>query len=321
VGRVTAVLAVLLGLGLIAFTLATSLFSRTTGAEHITDTFRPALTTQGLAETRADFEIVRNGGVQFINQVAPAFAQELNLTPTQLGAFLQTNFPAIANTVAKVPGYNSYVGGYITRLEKNRKNFEAADSLPLLGLPIDATPWLMVGLGAVFALAGLLGLGMGGRGALVAILALGLVAVVVPLVASIPSKASQARTITRVGRDALSQQKATLAKTGAGEVDALVKQVETGLVPALATRLHTTPAALVQRLNSQFPATTKFLNAWTTRLRAKAFSIAAAQQASVKDFAKADKIPFRALPWVLIGPGIVLMLAAGTALARRPQTA
>lgn len=97
-----------------------------------------------------------------------------------------------------------------------------------------------------------------------------------------------------------------------------MNEVEGKLVPALAGRLHTTPAALVAQLDQNFPATTRFLNDWKSKLRTKAFAIAATQQAHVDDFAKADDIPFGALPWVLIGPGALLVLAAGLGLARRP---
>lgn len=161
--RVAAVLAILAGVGLIAFPIATSLFSHTAGAERITDAFRPAMTREGLATTRADFETVRDGGVEFITKAEPAFARDLKLTPVELDAFIGSNFPAVATAVKKIPGYNSYVGSYIGRLERNRTNFEAADSLPLLGLPIDAT-WLMAGIGALLALAGLLGLRTTGPG-------------------------------------------------------------------------------------------------------------------------------------------------------------
>jgi hypothetical protein len=55
------------------------------------------------------------------------------------------------------------------------------------------------------------------------------------------------------------------------------------------------------------------------RLRTKAFTIAAAQRAHVNDFAEADAVPFKTLPWLLIVPGIVLVVLAGIALVRRPS--
>ena len=98
--------------------------------------------------------------------------------------------------MATFPRINSFVGPYITTLERNREEFDDADSLPLLGLPLDATPWLIAGLGAAIALAGGLALLTASRAAPLAILALGAVAVAVPLAASIPGKASDARRIT-----------------------------------------------------------------------------------------------------------------------------
>lgn len=80
--------------------------------------------------------------------------------------------------------------------------------------------------------------------------------------------------------------------------------------------VDTSPAALGTVVAQRFPATAKFLSDWTTTLRAKAFAIAASQQARVKDFAQANKIQFKALPWMLIAPGILLALLAFVALLR-----
>lgn len=318
--RVVAIVAVVAGVALIVVTLAFSLFGRAAGAERVTDTFRPAMTKQGLTVVRADFETVRAGGTQLLDQAVPTFARDLRMSPAQFNAFLAANFPAVAVAARKIPGYNAYVGGYITRLKNGRKQFEAADSLPGLGLPITATPWLFVGVGALLVLAGAVGLGAAGRLGTGAILLLGILMIAGPLALSLPSKASDAKKIVIVGRDGLSQQKASLAKQGAGEVDAAVRQINGELVPALAARLKTSPAALGAQLARSFPATAKFLTVWPTTLRAKAFGIAAAQQARVNDFAKADKIRFRVLPWLLIAPGILLTLLAAIALVRPPGT-
>jgi hypothetical protein len=320
VSRVVAVVAVVLGVALIVVTLALSMFSRTDGAQKVVDAFRVnPMSQQGLRTLRADFVVVRAGGVQLVNGLAPTLARQLGLSPAQFEAYLKAKFPAVATAVAKIPGYNTYVGAYIPRLEANRKNFEAADSLPGLGLPVDSTPWLMVGLGVLVALAGLLGLRSQSRGPIIAIGVLGLVLSVGTLALSIPSKASDARTVATVGRDALSAQKVQLAQTGAGEVDRLVTQTETQLVPALAAKLHTTPAQVSATIAKDFPAVATFLARWHSDLRTKAFTIAAAQRAHVNDFAEADAVPFKTLPWLLIVPGIVLVVLAGIALVRRPS--
>lgn len=312
--RIAAVVAIVAGVGLIAVTLALSLFPRTAGAERVTDTFRPAMTEQGLAKVATDFGTVRDGGQQLLNGVVPTFRRKLGMSPAEFNAFLGKNFPAVAVAAPKLPGYNSYVGGYIKRLKANRDNFEAADSLPGAGLPITATPWLIVAVGALLVLAGAAGLRSTGQAGVLAILLLGVLMVAAPLVLSLPSKASDAKDIVVVGRDGLSQQKAALAKTGAREVDNAVREINGKLLPALAARLKTPPAALNRQLGSSFPATAKFLKAWPESLGAVGFAIAANQQARVDDFAKANKIPFKALPWILIAPGILVALLGALAL-------
>ena len=56
-----------------------------------------------------------------------------------------------------------------------------------------------------------------------------------------------------------------------------------------------------------------------------AFTLTAAQQASVEDFKKVDGIGYTGLSWLAIGPGIALLLLAGGALwverRREPQPA
>lgn len=316
--RITAVLAVVLGLGLIGFTLATSLYSRTAAAERITDTFRSAMSPAGVASTRADYDTIARGRTQFTRDLVPALARDLKLSAPQFNAFVGSNFPAVPAAVATFPRINSFVGPYITTLERNREEFDDADSLPLLGLPLDATPWLIAGLGAAIALAGGLALLTGSRAATLAILALGAVAVAVPLAASIPGKASDARRITVIGGQVLDRRAAAFAETTTAKVDALVTEVTTKMVPALATRLGTTPGAFGATLARDYPATSNLLRVWPARLSQKAHGIAAGMQAYAGDWKKADKIPLKSLAWVVVGPGIALALvAAFSFLARR----
>ena len=63
------------------------------------------------------------------------------------------------------------------------------------------------------------------------------------------------------------------------------------MVPALAKRLGTTPAAFGATLARDYPATSNLLRVWPARLSQKAHGIAAGMQAYAGDWKKADKIP------------------------------
>jgi hypothetical protein len=70
-------------------------------------------------------------------------------------------------------------------------------------------------------------------------------------------------------------------------------------------------AAIVQA----YPAVGRGLAAWPHHLKPSGYALARAQLASVRDFKRLDDLPFKSLPWLVMGPGIVLALAAAGALA------
>jgi hypothetical protein len=152
--RPLAVLAVALGVGLIAVPIATSLWSRTDGAENTFDVMRDFVSEPGIALARQNFGTVNAGGTEFLEKGVPFLdAQNVDLA----------RYPDIAAGAEKIPGYLSFVGPTIDALDANREEFADADSLVGLGLPITAAPWLLVLLGAGFAGAGVLTLRRPGR--------------------------------------------------------------------------------------------------------------------------------------------------------------
>jgi hypothetical protein len=67
---------------------------------------------------------------------------------------------------------------------------------------------------------------------------------------------------------------------------------------------------------SRHPAIERGLERWPS-IRPGAYALAAAQRASLADREKLDNIPFRAFPWLLIGPGITLIALGGAAVAQQ----
>jgi len=146
--------------------------------------------------------------------------------------------------------------------------------------------------------------------------------VAVPLALNLPGKFDAGSRVIPVGRIALSQHAATAAETTTRIVDRLVSQVDRSMIPALAARLHETPAAFSHSLALNFPAVASGLAHWP-QIRSGGYALAAAQQDSVQPFRDLDGLPFKALPWFVIGPGLLLALLAlaGARLGAAPPPA
>jgi hypothetical protein len=318
--RIVAIAAIAIGVGLLVVPVATHLWSRTDGAEVTFDTMRPLVSEEGIALAHENFGIVQAGGTQFLDEVKPATAKRFGVSATRLDAVLAEDYPAISKGGGAIPGYLQFVGPTIDSLDAGRDEFQAADDLPGLGLPITIVPWLFVGLGAGLLGAGALALVTSRRWPIVAILALGLGAVVVPLALGIPGKARDARDIGDVARPGLSQQGADTAGEIVVVLDGLVAETDTRLIPDYAKRVGQPEPVVRAALARDFPAFARFLAQWPSISKGPTgAALAAKQKAVVSDFADADETPVLELPWLVIVPGALLTLLAGAALARRRE--
>ena len=99
----------------------------------------------------------------------------------------------------------------------------------------------------------------------------------------------------------------------------MVTQVETEMVPALAQRLHLTPAAFERSIATSSPAVAKGLAAWPS-IKPGAVELVRRQVASVPDAATLNGLDFTPLPWYLMGPGIALLLTGVIALTAKRQS-
>ena len=188
-------------------------------------------------------------------------------------------------------------------------------------VPLTVGPWVFIGLGVAFIIAGVVQL-TGARSSLVVALLLGIAVAIAPLAVSFPQKASDGDHVAEVARIGLSQQGADKAQHAMVVLDAMFAEIENELLPAVAQRLQLTDAALRQLIATDFPKVSRGLARWS-EIQPKGHSLADKQTASVGDFAEADKIPYTTLPWLLVGSGGVLAGMAGVALVqtRRRTTA
>ncbi|MGZ4326189.1 MAG: hypothetical protein ACXVV5_29575 [Solirubrobacteraceae bacterium] len=309
-----AIVAVVCGIGLVTAPFALSLFPRSAAGERVTNRFRETMSASGLHALRTNFGTIGALLDQFVHETSPQLAAELHMSPAAFNAYVAREFPAVAAGVRGLPPLVAFVTPVATQLEALHPQFESVDSLPFLGLPLTTVPWILVVLGL-----GLVGLGAWtwrgrGRLPLIAATAVGAAMLVLPLALSYPHKARDAKRVAAVGRVALSQQAAAGAQTANRLIDGLVGQVETAMLPALAQRLHVTPAALSATLAQRYPDVVRGLQAWPS-IRPGAVALVRLQVASVADAQRMKGLDFTPLPWYIMGPGIALLLTGGAALA------
>ena len=308
--RIAHIAAVAVGTGLIVMTLALGLFGRAASGEKVTDAFRGTLGDRGVARLKGDYGEIRGLGTGFVGQALPALPAQLGVTRAQLDEKLARDFPATTRAARDVPGAIALVDPVIPRLDGVRADFRRVDRIPGLGMPITVLPWLLVALGAALVVVGLTPRAW----SLPALAALAMAMVVVPLALGLPGKLGAGPHVVDVGRVSLSQRAADTATLTVQDLDAMVPEVQTSLIPWLAGRLHVTPLAVTRTLDARYPAVVRGLRDWP-RIREGASALAVAQEASVGDLRRLGGTPFRALTWVVVVPGAVLALLALAALA------
>jgi hypothetical protein len=315
--KVVATVAVVCGMGLIAVPFALSLFDRAPAGERVTNRFRDTLSSQGLHGLATNFQTMGALVDQFIHEASPGLARRLHMTNRQFGALVAHDYPRVAAGVTGIPPLVAFVTPVAAQLEALHPQFAAVDSLPFLGLPLTSVPWILLAMGAALVGLGIVVLRTRGRGPLVVASGVGLALLVIPLALSYPSKASDATRVAAVGRVALSPKAAAGAQKANQLIDGMVTQVNTEMLPGLATRLHVSPSALEASIARGYPAVAKGLLAWPT-IKPGAIELVRRQVASVPDAERLNGLDFTPLPWYIMGPGIALLIAGLAALLTGP---
>ena len=82
-----------------------------------------------------------------------------------------------------------------------------------------------------------------------------------------------------------------------------------------------TPSDVGAELGRDYPDVALLLARWEAISAGETGAkLAATQQAVVDDFAQADETPVLELPWLVIGPGVLLLLVSGGALLAGRRT-
>jgi uncharacterized membrane protein YphA (DoxX/SURF4 family) len=311
---------ILCGLAMAITPFVFSLSGNANGGERVTDRFRTTLSTDGLAALKSSFGTVAAMGDQLFGQTLPGVRRELHESPAQFQAQLKRDYPAVAAAQTQVPPVIALVQPKVPALLALHKDFQTVDSIPFLGLPISSVPWILLGIGAIVVGLGVLVLLWPTLAAAGLVAAAGLALLVVPLAVSANAKVTAAEHLDTAGRFVFSPKIAPAALATTQRIDRMVDEVKARFIPRTAARLHESPAQLRAEIASRYPAVARGLAAWPS-IRPGALQRARDQVASQTDFANLDDIHFRALPWMVMGPGVLMLLAGGAALARRRTVA
>ncbi len=157
------------------------------------------------------------------------------------------------------------------------------------------------------------------NGAMPALAIAGVVLALGPVAVSFPQKTSKAASLVDDLWPLITRPTADAVKGWQTAMETMTAQLQGQLLPSIANQLGTTPAELNASLAPQFPAAATGLpklNSVFTDFADKTRRL----DASVADFAQTKQIPYRSLPWLFIGPGVVLALCAGVALVGERKT-
>ena len=248
----------LIGAGLVAITLISNLFAVGPAFENLITDFRPALTQSSIDIARNDIAGLSAVQTEFTAKLAPALSRQLKMTPTQFNGFISQNFPAVAAGMSALPSAVPTFNGLINTLDQQRPLFASADAIPTKSLPATTVPWMMFGAGLLVFLIGLSMLRSPKAGAAAAIV-VGLLLLVMPIALSLPTKAADADQLNANLKPIYTQTLVTNATGALATIGAMGNQMQTKMLPALATQLKMTPQQLQAFLGSNFPATAQAL--------------------------------------------------------------
>jgi len=310
--KVVSVLMIVVGLVFIALTLASNLFKVGPSFESLIDDFRPLLAQQSIDTARQDLAGLTAVSQEFQTKLAPAMSQQLGMTQEQFAGMVTEQFPAVDAGMKAIPQAVPAFGGLLDTLQVQRPLFESADAIPTTNLPATTVPWSLLAAGILSILVGLMVWFTRRAGAVLALL-LGAALVVAPLLLSLPGKAADAdqlnKNLTPVYTQTLVDQSTQTLST----IGAMGEQMQTSMLPALATQLKMQPDQLQTFLAQNFPTTASALTSFPTTMK-RFQGLVSTFDANLDNFEVLKPVEFVPIIRALIAGGVALLLLGGAAL-------
>jgi hypothetical protein len=310
-------LTLLVGAYFVVLPFALSLFTRTSDAQKLNNYYRPLMSDQGIKQFGTNLKIVDDAAAELPAVVLPNLAHDLGMSQTQLQAYIAENYPHVAAFIAGTPKLLPLLNPATKAVLAQRKNFHDADQFPVANVPINYGPYaLLVGSALLAGLGLLLRRDRSSRSCLV-VLAIGAGMVVGPPALGWFHETAAAEKAAQAARPPFSAAVGNTVVDNIYGIDAAFVEMRAAMFPSIARHLGLTTAQMNSTLHADFPATMRLLDAWDRQMHPAARVLSLSQLRYADEFHNADATPYRALPWLVIGPGLVLVGAAGIGLRRR----
>ena len=101
------------GATFIVAVIVARLFSVGPAFERMSDGFRPIMKPAPIATLQQDLKGLPAVSNEFQEKGVPMFSQSLRMTPAQLNAFMQQQFPAVATRMQQLPGIATNFQGVV----------------------------------------------------------------------------------------------------------------------------------------------------------------------------------------------------------------
>lgn len=317
--RVAAGLLVLIGVGFVGVALGANLFHVGPAFDRLTNDFRPIMTQKALQTDQQDIATLAAANAEIQNKMMPALAQQLGVTPAQFSTTMARQYPAVTAGLAAMPQITPSFTSLVTTLDQQRPYFEAADAIPTSSVAATSVPWSLFGVGLVTA-----GIGVWvwfkPRGSAVAATVVGAALIAIPLVLSMPHKASYADTMNANLKPVYTQQLITGADSSLTTLSAMGTEMQQKMMPDLATQLNMTPAQLNTYFAKNFPATTAAL-AGLPQSMGRFQDLTARFDNRLSDYNTLKPVSFVPIVQFMIGGGIALLLLGGAGVLITSQGA
>ena len=318
-------MSIVVGAGLVVLAVGLSLFDRTHAADRMTSSVRPAMNKPFLGKVTAAFGEVMSGIDELQTKVYPAVAQRLGQTPQQFEAQTAAKYPTVETGVRRRQEIIDRYSPFVPTLDAHISDFHAADTLPVSWLPMTAGAWGSLVLGLAFVVIGVLILTVRSATPLLLSAVLGLVAVVGPVGASFPQKASQTGDLVDALRPYMSRAALAQYEADLKLAREFVAELRDRFLPDTAAQLHMARSDFDALIASAAPATAKAIPDLDTFLGVAGLLLGQKLPVDVPYFQKAKRIPIKVLPWVVIIPGglvaAVSLGALGSARRSKEQQA
>lgn len=309
---VLAILVMAVGVIVIISTFTNNLFRVGPDFESLMGGFRPIIAQQSIDTAKADLAGLSAVGDEFQTKVAPAIAGQLQMTQEQFAGMVSQQFPAVDAGLKAIPQAVPAFNGLLDTLASQRALFNSADAIPTSSLSATTVPWSMLAVGLLTVLIGALIWFKRRTGAMLAVL-LGAALIVAPLVLSLPQKASDADQLNANLKPVYTQALVDQSKQTVATIGAMGTEMQSSMLPALATQLKMTPDQLNTFMQAQFPTTAAALASFPTTMQ-RFQGLVDTFSANLGNYDVLKQVSFVPIIWTLILAGAALVLLGGLAL-------